>query len=254
MKKLSFITASSAILASSTFAASNCETSTGTVAVAPAPVATVKSSCRDFTGFYIGGHLGYGSGKSEWTGKDCGCYTPVQYNRDAGTRGALGGLHIGYGKELTSTFYLGLEAFGNLSNTEGTARIYFDGQSFFRAKAKRKNEFGIAIRPGFNCGNALFYVKAGVSSAKWEFKTFYSGPYPYPLPSTNNISKRKVAFVPGLGASMLIAKNIIIGVEATHSIYKKQNNHVKFSNGEIVERGKIKSHVTDVTFRASYKF
>ncbi|OJX12241.1 MAG: hypothetical protein BGO77_03580 [Caedibacter sp. 37-49] len=135
-----------------------------------------KSSCKDYTGFYIGGHFGYGSGKSEWTGKDCGCYTPVQYKRDIGTRGALGGLHIGYGKEFT------------------------------------------------------------------------------PKISRGNVSKHKVAFVPGLGVSMMLAKNIIVDVEATHSIYKKQSNAVKFANCEVVERGRIKSHVTDLTLRASYKF
>ena len=123
-----------------------------------------KSSCKDYTGFYIGGHFGYGSGKSEWTGKDIG------------TRGALGGLHIGYGKEFT------------------------------------------------------------------------------PKISRGNVSKHKVAFVPGLGVSMMLAKNIIVDVEATHSIYKKQSNAVKFANCEVVERGRIKSHVTDLTLRASYKF
>ncbi len=251
MKKLSFIVANAAVFASSVLAGSDCQHSTG--AVATAPTATTKSSCKDYTGFYIGGHLGYGSGKSEWTGKDCGCYTPVQYKRDIGTRGAIGGLHIGYGKELTSTFYLGLEAFGNLSKTEGSVRV-LNGDAVFRLKAKRKNEIGLAIRPGFNCGNALFYVKAAIATAKWEYKTFYNADGPYPQISRGNVSKHKVAFVPGLGVSMMLAKNIIVGVEATHSIYKKQSNSVKFTNGEVVERGKIKSHVTDFTVRASYKF
>lgn len=169
----------------------------------------------NFTGFYAGAHLGFGSGTMKQTG-----------NSDHGQSGILGGLHVGFGKEFNNKLFLGLEAFGNFNKTEGR---FLDNASNAHLKITRRNEFGAALRPGFVCGgNVLLYVKAGVSSAAWKAEK----------------SKRVTGFVPGVGISVMTSEHVTLGVEGTHTLYKK--HHTVF--------GKAKSHVTDVAARVSYKF
>ncbi|AIL12866.1 hypothetical protein IM40_04025 [Candidatus Paracaedimonas acanthamoebae] len=201
MKKLALTVASAAVLASA---------------------ANAAMEGKNFSGFYVGGHLGYGSGKTKIKDSTVGAQT----NIDLGSNGVVGGLHVGFGKEFNNKLYLGLEAFGNIGKHEGKINA---GTS--NLKFKRENEFGAAFRPGFVCGNALLYVKAGVSSASWKLE---------------NHKKRKIAFVPGLGASFMASEHVVVGVEATHTMYKK--HHEKGTNVKATAR------VTDVTGRVSYKW
>ena len=235
MKKLALTVASALVLASA---------------------ANAAMEGKHFTGFYVGGQLGYGSGKSEWshraTAAGIAAGNPNSRKVDLGTRGVLGGLHVGFGKEFNNKMYLGLEAFGNLSKTEGKENSV-QGATIFRSKANRKHEFGAALRPGFVCGNALLYVKAGISSAKWEYKQAYhtNGV----LLDRSNTTKHRVAFVPGLGVSFLASEHVVFGVEATHTMYKKQNTPVRaVVGGAVNEVGRVKTHVTDFTGRVSYKW
>lgn len=232
MKKLALLAASAAVLTSA---------------------ANAAMEGKHFTGFYVGGQLGYGSGKSEWSSKDIRAGANVNHKSDVGTRGVLGGLHVGFGKEFGNKFYLGLEAFGNLSKTEGKTRSQ-DGDASLRTKATRKHEFGAALRPGFVCGNALLYVKAGISSAKWQYRTNYAVTGVPAAAHNGNTSKHRIGFVPGLGVSFMASDHIMVGVEATHTMYKKQSTSTRQSNGTVAYKGKVKSHVTDFTGRVSYKW
>lgn len=208
---------------------------------------------KHFTGFYLGGQIGYGSGQSEWSSKSVVAAAPDDFKSDLGTRGVLGGLHVGFGKEFNNRLYLGLEAFGNLSKTEGKSRTTVGNESK-RLSAKRKHEFGAAIRPGFVCGNALLYVKAGISSAKWQYKSHLNSDVAANA-THGSTHKHRLGFVPGVGVSFLASEHIVVGVEATHTMYKKQHHHVRLvADGTRQEKGRIKSHVTDFTGRVSYKW
>ncbi|MBN9413508.1 MAG: outer membrane beta-barrel protein [Candidatus Paracaedimonas acanthamoebae] len=176
-------------------------------AAALTSVANAAVEGKNFTGFYVGGQLGYGSGKVKQTASS-----------DLGTSGVVGGLHVGFGKEFNNRLFLGLEAFGNLSNTEGKLNASGD-------KYRRRNEFGAAIVPGFVCGNALLYVTAGISSATWK---------------TTGHSKRVTGFVPGLGVAFKTSDRVTVGVQGTQALYKKHAG--------------LKARTTDVTGRISYTF
>lgn len=218
-----------------------------------ASAANAAMDGKHFTGFYVGGHLGYGSGQSEWASRSVVANNTNNYKSDLGTRGVLGGLHVGFGKEFNNKLYLGLEAFGNLSKTEGKSRS-INGVTVTRLSAKRKHEFGAALRPGFVCGNALLYVKAGISSAKWQYRTHLNTDVAANA-ERGSTSKHRLGFVPGVGVSFMASEHIVVGVEATHTMYKKQHHQVRLvRDGTKQEKGRIKSHVTDFTGRVSYKW
>ena len=231
MKKLALLAASAAVLTSA---------------------ANAAMEGKHFTGFYVGGHLGYGSGKSEWSTRDTRANVNYSRKADLGTRGILGGLHVGFGKEFGNKLYLGLEAFGNLSKTEGKANTT-NANDVLRTKATRKHEFGAALRPGFVCGNALLYVKAGISSAKWQYKSDWTTDLAAAAENGSS-SKHRIGFVPGLGVSFMATDHVMVGLEATHTMYKKQSISTRRPNGTVIEKGKVKSHVTDFTGRVSYKW
>src|ERR1019366_1315059 len=85
-------------LAGSAFAADLPSRAPPPVYVPPAPIFT-------WTGFYIGGQVGYAWGKNNVSfGDNFGDYAAFSYN----TSGVIGGAHVGYNLQL-SQFVIGLE-------------------------------------------------------------------------------------------------------------------------------------------------
>ncbi|MEJ6398748.1 outer membrane protein [Yoonia sp. 208BN28-4] len=108
------------------------------VAVAPAPV-YVAPTGRDWTGFYVGGSLGYGQLEGDGLGDD---FSGTIYSGHAGYNYDLGSYVIG--AELEGTF-------GQIDDdTSG-----LDFENVLRAKA----------RAGYDAGVFLPYVTAGYAQA-----------------------------------------------------------------------------------------
>ena len=82
----------------------------------------ISADCT-FSGFYMGAQLGAGTTNTEMkfdqprlaaTVTLQGQEAMSRKNR-LGATSAIGGLHVGYGKQFPNRFYLGVEAYGNLS-------------------------------------------------------------------------------------------------------------------------------------------
>lgn len=95
---------------------------------APAPVAV-----SDWTGFYVGGHWGYATGRTSWTANEAGAAIPTlngafglfnAYDPFKGTGSYFVGLQAGYNYMLPSRFLIGFEADYSAPNTlAGTQTI-----------------------------------------------------------------------------------------------------------------------------------
>ena len=77
------------------------------------------ASAYDWTGFYVGSHLGYAGGSSHWSATQDGATAPSlagsldffnMYNAFRGTGSDLLGLQAGYNYMFHSHFLLGVEA------------------------------------------------------------------------------------------------------------------------------------------------
>jgi len=210
----------------------------GTALVGALATSAVAGDCS-FSGFYLGAQLGAGTTNTEVKGTTlfAAVNTPEK-NRFAAT-GAIGGLHVGYGKHFPNRFYLGLEAYGNLSGNKETNNF-----STATRKAERKNAFGAKLRPGFVFGNALVYGVVGVESASFKYNVFNTAA------NTGSNSGRRTGIPVGLGASFHATDHVILGVEATHTFYNSRKVTLSNNGGSL----KFQSQATDFFARASYKW
>ncbi|GAO97581.1 hypothetical protein Cva_00217 [Caedimonas varicaedens] len=198
--------------------------------------AAIAGDCSSFSGFYLGTQLGVGTTNTEAKGT----VNDVAEKNKFGATGAIGGLHVGYGKHFPNRFYLGLEAYGNLS---GNKETYSLGES--NRKVERKNSFGVKLRPGFVFGNALFYGAVGVESASFKYSA--SQDDDANIGSNNG---RRTGIPLGLGAAFHATDHVILGVEATHTFYNARTVTLSDDGGSL----KFQSQATDIFARASYKW
>lgn len=81
--------------------------------------AAMAADGASFTGFNLGANLGWSVGSSRFAANQTSGLDTDSFTHDIGSKGAVGGLSVGYGKQFGKG-YLGLEAWGSLSNTNGT--------------------------------------------------------------------------------------------------------------------------------------
>jgi outer membrane immunogenic protein len=156
-----------------------------------------------------------------------------------GATGAIGGLHVGYGKHFPNRFYLGLEAYGNLSGNKETNSV-----GTATRKVERNNSFGAKLRPGFVFGNALVYGVVGIESASFKYNVFNVAA------NTGNNNSRRTGIPVGLGTAFHATDHVILGVEATHTFYNSRTVTLSNAGGSL----KFQSQATDFFARASYKW
>jgi outer membrane immunogenic protein len=188
-----------------------------------------------FSGFYVGGNVGYGTTDT----KASGTFFTVQNSASVASKGVLGGLQVGYGKQFVNNFYTGLEATGTLAGNKGHANTSQGNNNVSSVSVKRSNAFGLHIRPGYVVGNSLISAKVGIESA--TFKSSFSS-ISGVRSFTGSSSGRQTGFVVGGGIDTKVADHVIVGVQGTQTFYKS------FSTG--VES--FKPQATDVVARISY--
>lgn len=174
-----------------------------------------------------------------------------KHSKDLGALGFGGGLHVGFGKEFLNHFYMGLEGYGNLYSSE--AKHKEDNTNPVTSgsiKASRTNSFGLALKPGFVMGNALFYAKFGIESANFKYSMDAQGNGQ----KLNKSAKgRRLGFVPGIGIAYNISTHTMVGLEATYGMYKK--THIdNFGNAGARNKSEFSSRTADVFARVSYKW
>jgi high affinity Mn2+ porin len=135
-----------------------------------------KSSNQTWTGYYVGGHLGYASGQSDWTAQ--GPAGPFQgtfdffrgYDAFKGTGSYFGGLQAGYNYQLPSGVVIGFETDMVAPNTIMDART-ISSAALGQASISDKVEMSGTLRGrlGFLHNHMLIYGTAGYA---WSYDRF----------------------------------------------------------------------------------
>jgi outer membrane immunogenic protein len=211
----------------------------GTALVGALATSAVAGDCS-FSGFYLGAQLGAGTTNTEVKGTTDVVGTDVAEKSKLAGTGAVGGLHVGYGKHFPNRFYMGLEAYGNLS---GNKETHTTGDN--NRKVERNNAFGAKLRPGFVFGNALVYGVVGVESASFKYSASNNA-----AANTGSNNGRRTGIPVGLGTAFHATDHVILGVEATHTFYNSRTVTLSNAGGSL----KFQSQATDFFARASYKW
>ncbi len=138
---------------------------------APPPAAAY-----DWTGFYMGGHLGYAAGWSNWSASQAGSTASSlsgtlnfidAYNFSTGAGSYLLGFQAGYNYMAASRWLVGVETDGSFPNSVGGNRTFSSALSG-EANYLEDVEFSGTVRGriGYAPGNWLFYVTGGFA---WSY-------------------------------------------------------------------------------------
>ena len=136
-------------------------------------------SAYDWSGFYVGSHLGYAAGNSNWSATQGGAATPSlagslaffnPYDAFTGTGSDFLGMQAGYNRMLASRILLGVEAdvsFPSVLGSTQTMSSALIGQASYQDQV----EFSGTLRGriGYALGNWLFYATGGFA---WSYDQF----------------------------------------------------------------------------------
>jgi high affinity Mn2+ porin len=146
----------------------------GPAAAADMPLkAPAVTAVYNWTGFYIGGHIGYATGKTNWNATEAGAAVPTlngsfdlfnSYDPFKGTGSYFVGLQAGYNHMLPSRFLIGFEADFSAPNTIANTQTISSaliGQANYNDTVL---QFGTARgRVGYAFDNFLVYDTGGVA-------------------------------------------------------------------------------------------
>jgi len=151
----------------------------GSVAAADLPVAMpvkapLVSTAYDWTGFYLGGHLGYAWGTSDWTSPSgvsgsFGLAQPVDTFDEAGS--FFTGLQIGYNYMLPNRIVIGAEADASFPAWPNLQGLAVGGMSTLSLPTIGAATYGEEVlssgtvrgRIGYAPGNWLIYATGGIA-------------------------------------------------------------------------------------------
>jgi opacity protein-like surface antigen len=179
--------------------------STGTFARAADWTAPV--SAYNWTGFYVGGHIGYGSGRATgaWEGLGGSLSGPlVPYDMP----GAIGGVQAGYNVQ-SDRFVFGGEADFALAGMSG-GTVQFTGPATVTATQRIDSLASARVRAGLLVNDTtLLYATGGLGLGNSHLTVVSVGG----LNATANNSQTHVGWVLGLGGEMALHDNWTVGAE-----------------------------------------
>ena len=128
-------------------------------------VSAQTSPRPSWTGFYVGGHLGYGWGLDD-SPFNVNVLNVVSQGGNRSIKGPFGGLQVGYNFAI-GQFVVGLEIDASLSDIDGNSPI-INGANTGNTQA-RVESFGTGrARIGYLFGNALAFGTGGVALGRVE--------------------------------------------------------------------------------------
>jgi opacity protein-like surface antigen len=174
---------------------------------------------EDYSGFYSGVMLGYGTLSSQLAGQhqDGGSF-PGSYGYDVtlGNQGFSSGLYAGYGI-LLGNFYLGAEIDATVSEVEWQRNrdTSGSGRSF---KVQKRESYGLSGRFGYLFNNGtLVYLRAGLNRAKFNTE------YVKGADSANYIDQNDYLDGPkcGVGFEIPMSAKSFVRFEYSYADYEK---------------------------------
>jgi outer membrane immunogenic protein len=196
-----------------------------------------------WTGFYVGGQVGYAWGNSGTTAASTATGATIGepgYNPN----GVIGGAHAGYNYQM-SQFVIGLEADVNGSNYRGSG---ISNSGVFTNSTNIPVDGSIRGRVGFAWDRALFYGTGGVAFGSLQNNTVNTL-----TGASDSFDRFAVGWTAGGGVEYAVTNNWSIRAEYRYTDFGTNNQLLVNSTGGAVNLNK---HETENRVQAgfSYKF
>lgn len=197
-------------------------------AVAPAFV-----SGTPWSGFYLGGQVGYGNAKSHADLTATGAAAPI-FVSNAEPKGAVAGLHLGYNWALSGNFVLGVEGDMEAGFGKASAAILsspsLDPISTYATNGEITWQGSLRGRLGYAFNNSLLvYGTGGLAFANYKLTSNFFPTWP------TEYSQVKTGWAAGAGAEYALTSNLRGRVEYRYADF-----------GTDLHAGEISAFVTHV--------
>ncbi|HWV51133.1 outer membrane protein [Pseudorhodoplanes sp.] len=234
---------------------------TGTASAAdiasPVYKAPVAAPAYSWTGFYIGGHVGYGWGEAAATptGIVGLIADPFRFN----TNGFMGGATVGYNYQY-GNIVIGTEgeiAWSDIDGSGGGNLLFGLGGSTLTGTYQNKWNANVSTRIGVAFNTVLVYGKAGVAWANNDYSVTASIPAA-PFAYASTISETETGWIVGGGVEWAFAGNWTMKIEGTYMDFGQKNR--AFTPVPIVPgfalpvNADIDSHISTIKFGVNYRF
>jgi outer membrane immunogenic protein len=204
----------------------------------------------NWSGFYIGAHVGYGWASKDWTQTFSSAALPLDRTvNPSEPQGFLGGGQIGINWQ-TGQWVFGIEGDGSWTDAHdcggrfaSAANALFNGCSQVNWYATATGRLGIASGP------ALFYVKGGAAFAGEEHNITFNR-----VVTTNAPDDTRFGWTVGGGLEYGLTPNWSAKIEYNYMDFGKQNYSFNYTPGTLVERWDIKQQVHVAKFGINYRF
>jgi outer membrane immunogenic protein len=174
------------------------------------PPAYVPPPLFSWTGFYLGGQIGYAWGRDSLsvTNPVLGTFITSSYGPD----GVIGGAHVGYNLQL-NTLVAGVE--GDVEGTDYSTSAAIGGVTF---GTKIPVQGSVRLRLGLALDRALLYVTGGAAFAGFDntYQTIFG---------FDTISKTRTGWTVGGGIEYAVTDNWTIRAEYRYADYGKFSDY-----------------------------
>lgn len=225
------------------------------IAARPYTKAPALAQVYNWTGFYIGGHVGYASSDIDYTFLAPSWYGPAAGNFGYSMDGAVAGGHIGYNWQ-TGAWVFGLEGSASWTDVKqgDVVSPFFPLTDRFSSRL----EWMATVTPrlGYAFNNWLFYAKGGVAfasiKARIQDNVTLGGDF-------NERTTTQTGWTIGGGLEYAFAPNWILGVEGNYYDFGTFNvNQQSLLNSGapagVFSNHDVNTQMWSVLGRISYKF
>lgn len=193
---------------------------------------------HSYDGPYVGIMLGHEYGDAKFFSRSSQ-ESPNEQSNNFLFKGFKEEFVAGWGK-LFEKCYLGIEAFGSLSQAQGNAffshdTIMIDGKNTFRSTIDKKHSYGLTLQAGYQFyDKTLLYLKAGKIDTKFNLKIANANSGDPNENFSRTFHKNIAGFLLGTGAEIKVSEGFLARLEFCHINYDRKtlppNNSGSFVN------------------------
>lgn len=215
----------------------------------PAPI-VVAAPAFSWAGAYIGGQVGYGWGRSDFSGHGAEEFHDQGHSLRFKPDGFLGGLYAGFNFDMGNNFILGID--GDVTYNDLESGLWgpdLEGDESSGINNKLRWSGVVRARLGVSMDRWMPYLAGGVAfgdvkNTAWETDggNIYSA----------SQSKTLTGWTAGAGVDYAATDNVIVRLEYRYTDYGSKNFDADTEHIGFETRNKFKMH--DIRLGVAYKF